>query len=132
MSLSKKKICRLYPLSRHPWSDDRRAADLTRQSDTRRIKQLEYKFGVTNCWEFMKRLLSLSYYIYPSENPSDKDINDELCHIFGVDGEVNEVKEGLRNSEEDVRKRIAPMDNKKRLRNSEEDVSQSFLHLHIM
>nr|GEX93460.1 hypothetical protein [Tanacetum cinerariifolium] len=54
MSLSNNKRCRLYPLSRHPWFDDRRAANLTRLNDTRRIKQLEYKFGVTNWWEFMQ------------------------------------------------------------------------------
>nr|GEW12478.1 hypothetical protein [Tanacetum cinerariifolium] len=30
--------------------------------------------------------------VHEKENPSDKDINDELCHILCVDDEVNEGK----------------------------------------
>nr|GEV76717.1 hypothetical protein [Tanacetum cinerariifolium] len=54
MSLSKLKRRDTYSLPRHPWSEDRRAADLTRLNVTRHIKQLKYIFGATKWWEFMK------------------------------------------------------------------------------
>nr|GEV86704.1 hypothetical protein [Tanacetum cinerariifolium] len=73
------------------------------------------------------KISSLIFHPYlPLQIPDIKSIKvDQMLYDI-------KVKEGLRNSKEDVCKRIAPMDNKERLRNSEEDVSQSFLHLHIM